>query len=151
MPVPSVSHVNWERTRGLAQFTMGTVEIDATELSFSKQLETILTSGTDWQGRLDEIENDELNSVTHKSLPVGTKVRIRPDEREREHRPEVSEDVAELLVEQVSEQYPFVPVESFGFDRQLSLLLDRVEEYYRELDCYLIKADTEQIADTLEG
>jgi len=130
---------------------MGTVEIDATELSFSKQLETILTSGTDWQGRLDEIENDELNSVTHKSLPVGTKVRIRPDEREREHRPEVSEDVAELLVEQVSEQYPFVPVESFGFDRQLSLLLDRVEEYYRELDCYLIKADTEQIADTLEG
>ena len=138
MVIPTISHRTWERTRGLAQIAMGTDKVAAETLSFSKQLELLLEPEPGWYS--ERIEATEEGDFYHTGYPDGEKVQIQPDERERPHRPELSEELLERLREQVDGEYYGVPAEALATDKLIELVLDKVEEYYAHLDCYLIEA-----------
>jgi len=130
MPVPAVSPRNWERTRALTQFHMGTTKIDANDLSFADQLEELI--GPDYR---EEVEKLDPSTVTHSDFPTGYILSIDSD-RDRPHRPEVSHRLDHDLTAAVDEMQS-VPAEKLNFDDRLELFLDLVEEYYSALDCHL--------------
>lgn len=141
MPVPAVSHRNWERTRGLAQMKIGTWDIAATQFGFNKQL-GMLQEGNYVEGIADVGVSSALGDSTHvhKSWGKGgVEVSVDYGGRDRAHRPEVEQEVVDELEEWVGEQYPVVPAESLDFDEQLDLFLDKVERFYSKLDCQLVE------------
>lgn len=114
--------------RALTQFHMGTMKIDATDLSFANQLDELV--GPNYRK-----ESDDLDNMTHNDFPTGFSISIDAD-RDRPHRPEVSRRLERDLTETVGEMYP-VPAEQLDFDDRLELFLDAVEEYYAAIDCYI--------------
>ncbi len=140
MAVPHVSHDHWERTRGLAQFSMGTLRIDASKLSFQEQLASVARpEGQDpyWED-IDEMEKSR-KSYSHAEFDGEVVVTIEAGGG-RTHRPEVDDELVEQLQESVSREYPNVPVDGLSFDDLLELLLERAERYYELMDCELVRA-----------
>jgi hypothetical protein len=157
MPVPAISHENWEKTKAVAQFAMGSEKVTPEELSFLKQVETIVTlpSDVDDTEEVEEIETyqgltDYLRESTseyvitntgghghrHGDLDTPYYYPVHYD-RNRPHRPQLSERVADGLETQVRKEWPTTPVETLSTDRQLDLLLDRAVPFFKEIGCYI--------------
>lgn len=117
--------------RALTQFHMGTMKIDATDLSFANQLDELV--GPNYRKNTDDLDD----RTTHADFPTGFSISIDAD-RDRPHRPEVSGRLNRDLAETVGEMYP-VPAEQLDFDDRLELFLDAVEEYYAAIDCHIRK------------
>lgn len=135
MPVPQVSHRNWERIRGLCQIQMGTTEVRANELTFAERLETVI--------KFDYSEIDE-DSYLKAWGPNGVIAEIEPEARDRAHRPEVPEELAEE-VEEDSDFYSTAPTGSLAFDRQLDIILEQAEKWLEPLNCSLMPASEAQM------
>lgn len=157
MPVPAISDENWEKTKAVSQFAMGSEKVTPEDISFSKQVETIITlpSSVDDTEELDEIETYQgLTDYLHESTSdypmrdtsghgqrhgdLNTPYYFPVEyNRNRPHRPQLSSRVADGLETQVKKEWPTTPVETLSTDRQLDLLLDRAVEFFREIGCYI--------------
>jgi hypothetical protein len=157
MPVPAISHENWEKTKAVSQFAMGSEKVTPEDISFSKQVETIVTlpSSVSEPEELKKIETyQKLTDYLHESTseyPLRSKrghgqrhgdldtpyyYPVHYD-RDRPHRPQLSERVADGLENQVEKEWPTTPVSTLATDRQLDLLLDRAVEFFKEIGCYI--------------
>jgi len=157
MPVPAISHENWEKTKAVSQFAMGSEKVTPEDISFSKQVETIITlpSDADDPEELKKIEtfrgltnylhestsdypmkSTDGHGLRHRDLDTPYYFRVAYD-RDRPHRPQLSSRVADGLENQVEKEWPTTPVEALSTDRQLDLLLDRAVEFFKEIGCYI--------------
>lgn len=139
MPQPVVSHRNWDRTRGVSQFHMGTFSVRAGELSFAEQLKMV--TGYPYREELDRMDEGGLGNsewVHTEFGRGGAKVPVAPGDRDRDHRPQLDEELVGAVEESCNQQYPGVPASTLHFDRQLGLVLDRAVEYFNRLDCRLV-------------
>jgi hypothetical protein len=114
---------------------LGTFDIDAGQLSFEDKVEMLIEAEPAAGVKRMEEEQGQWN---HTEWPDGVTVAIYPYERERHHRPEVSDEVLDELDEWVQMVYPNIPVDSVDFEDKLGLLIDSAEEYYGILDCTLV-------------
>lgn len=155
MPVPAVSPRNWALCEGLAQIKMGTYDVDAGGLGFPKQVEMLadIPAG-ELIEHIDEKESQSgpfqpqyqarrqrggRTEVYHNDWGKnGTTVHVSTGGREKDHRPDVPEDVIGQLDDWVAEQYQNVPVEALSFNDKLTLLTDKVSEYFERLDCSVV-------------
>ena len=64
MPVPAISHENWEKTKAVAQFAMGSEKVTPEELSFLKQVETIVTLPSDVDDTEEVEERETYQGLT---------------------------------------------------------------------------------------
>jgi hypothetical protein len=128
MPVPQVSHRNWERIRGLCQIHMGTTEVRADELTFAERLETVI------QRNYSEVSEDEYLADWG---PDGVVAVIDLEARDRAHRPEVPEELVEEVAED-AQFYSRAPTDSLPFDRHLDIILERAEEWLETLNSSLM-------------
>ena len=146
MPVPAVSPYNWERTRIICHFVMGTSMRTVDGLSFQDKLETILDSmnGDMLESASDNVQtnNDTDNSyVVHPDfedkIQPGEPYVVAADAEDRDepHRPRVMTSVIVELEEVIKEEKPTVPAETLDFDDKLSVLLDIAERYYESVHC----------------
>lgn len=141
MPVPTVSPHNWQRTRIICSFRMGTALSVADKLSFEDQLLTIIDSEAPYREGLSEIKEENRDSdtfSTHSDFQATPdepyRVRQRTEQTEP-HRPNVSEAVVSQLHEAVKREKPQIPAEKFDFDTNLTTVLDAAERYYEALQC----------------
>ena len=145
MTIPVVSPTNWERTRGICHFAMGTPLDAVDELAFRHQVEVIIDDADGYVEAAEE--NEEVNNDSSTTYRTHSEFDGSPDEpyryiaitdRETDHRPYVSEESVDALKETVKDERPSVPAERFDFDRNLSILLDAAERYYNSLQCEII-------------
>lgn len=138
MVVPKVSHESWERVRGCCQIALGTKAVGVEEMSFADQLAYLLRAN---KGTLEAIEEVRKNpqGYEHRHWEDGVEVRIRPNEREKPHRPQIPDELEEDLKTWMGEDYGAFDPDSLDFDKNLQLFLDRVETYNELLDCELVK------------
>jgi hypothetical protein len=148
MPVPVVSHESWEKVRGFAQIALGTKAVDVKEMSFSEQLQQLMAGpggkGT-YHERVDSMKEDP-SGFNHTEWEDGVKVLIRPHEREKVHRPRISEKLEEGFTERAMDEYPGMIIGELSFDTKLQLFLERVDTYYSYLDCELVN-DTRRLSE----
>jgi hypothetical protein len=150
MPVPVVEHESWEKVRGFAQIALGTKAVSVKEMSFGDQLMQLMAGpGGDstYKESIREMEN-AAGDFSHTEWDDGVKVLIRPHERDKVHRPQVSEELDESFTERLVDEYPGMMVENLPFDTKLRLFLDRVETYYDHLGCELVNDTTRLSEDT---
>lgn len=144
MAIPRVSHYNWERLRGVTQIDIGTMRVDAEELSFDKRLDVVLppkdVEGAGMRDMVNKFKFGGMDASTysHEDWERGVEIEVDLDGQERAHRPHVPEELVERLEAAVKREYPSVPVESYSFDDLLGLYLDRKVEYLEYLDCELV-------------
>lgn len=140
MKAPVVSHGSWERVRGFAQIALGTKGVDVGEMAFEAQLVQLMSVlGPDrtFHEAINEMEGNP-DEYVYAKWEDGVKVLIRPDERDKPHRPRLSEETAENFTERVMSEYPGMVVGGLAFDKKLQLFLERVETYYGSMDCELV-------------
>lgn len=134
MPVPSVSHKNWERLRLLTQYHMGTFNVDAREMSFERQLEYLL-DGPNWAAEYERINNKD-GHYSLKDFRTPRKDYYNPHERDRPHRPEVSEGLDRRLTDYLKDAHS-LPADSFDFEKRLDLFLDDVRKCFAAGNCLI--------------
>ena len=102
------------------------------DFSFSVHVEEVCV---DWRKL---IENTRP-ATTHSDWDKGHTVRL-PVEKDRPHRPEISEELEEEVTETANTIYG-VPAEELPFEKRLRLIVDSAEEYYERLDCQVAVID----------
>jgi hypothetical protein len=127
VPTPTISHEAWERTKALAQIAIGTTSVDTKNLSFERCVE-VLTE-------VPLLDTTNYADRYHEGFPHGVTISYEPDGRDRPHRPHVSGEVTQELVDKVKRQHEALPAEDFDFEDKLSILLDEVEQEFSHVDC----------------
>lgn len=148
MPVPAVSPENWQRTKIICSFEMGTPVEMADELSFQDWLEILVDQEDSYLEEARSIEKEIRDSSkyrTHSDFQ-GT-----PDDphqaqltitQSKPHRPDIDTPIARQLEVAVKRERESVPAEKFDFDTNLGIVLDAAERYYEALNCEIVKSRT---------
>ena len=142
MHIPAVSHKNWERARVMADIELGEV-MDSDELSFQDKLRVIFDVA---HGEAIAEMEEEGGGWNHPRHPEGGRFTYDSSTRQREHRPQLDDEVYEMVQARAREYYPDIPLDSQPFDTELRLILDAVEDWYSYLGIELVdKGESDRV------
>jgi len=144
MAVPVISDNTWQRTKGLTKIAVASESIDVESISFSDKVEILLNTQP-----VEEYKDMDFDSYTysHSFWDEGKTFTVKVDP-DRDHRPRFPSDTLERLDRWVNELPTSPPADTLSIEDKVSLLNEKVERYFKALDCYIkVRADLESIED----
>ena len=131
MVVPTITHETWKKVDAYTVIALASDNIGPHDMTFGDRLELLLD--VDPVERLEDMEPKEYQ-YSHPVFEEGVAVRYNLSGRDDPHRPRVPDETADRLAEWVDDYSP-ISGDSLGFEKQVLVLLESLEKYYRVLDC----------------
>lgn len=134
-----------------AQIATDTKQVDARSFAFERCLELLVAGRSQQSPFKSRIKSQR--SQDHTGWPKGVTIQWEVEDRDRAHRPTISDETMEEFPRLVKQEWPSVPVEDLDFDDQLRLMIKRRHEWLHALsgDFILHNTTTDEKAKLTSG